>query len=89
MNRIHSRADWLLDSCYYNCFVCCKPFHLPPKLDGNGILMGKCLVLDLIVDEYGSKESSDERVCRECWNSDLSQFNVDQDTRFKPIFIPD
>lgn len=74
MNKIDSRTDWLLDSCYYNCFVCGRPFATPPRLDRNGMLYGKALFFSVIVDEYGTREETDERICRKCWVSDLSRF---------------
>jgi hypothetical protein len=88
MNGIHSRTDCLLDPCFYKCFVCSQPFDEPPKLDSNGRLTGRALVFE-VVNEDCFKEETEERICNKCWNSDLSQFSVNQDTRFKPIFIPD
>ena len=78
MNQIkmNSREDWLLDSCFYNCFVCGKPFALPPKLD-KGRLEGRALCLSIITDKDGSKEDTEERICRTCWVSDLSRYEVE------------
>ncbi len=73
MNKIDSRSDWLLDSCFYNCFVCGTPFTSPPKLD-RGILVGSALWFSVIVDKYGHTEETEERVCHKCWISDLSRF---------------
>ena len=73
MNKIDSRIDWLLDSCYTNCFVCRKPFKEPPLLDKNGMLSGRALWFN-IIDEYGDKVETFERICNSCWVSDLSQF---------------
>ncbi len=72
MNKIDSRTDWLLDSCFYNCFVCGSPFTSPPKLD-KGKLEGNCLFFN-IRDEWGDKVETEERVCHKCWISDLSRF---------------
>jgi hypothetical protein len=71
MNKIGSRTDWLLDSCYYNCFVCGKPFDSPPLLDRYGRLEGRAMVLDVIVDEDGCKEGTEERICNKCWGTIL------------------
>jgi hypothetical protein len=49
-------------------------------LDGNGILMGKALVFDVIVNEYGMKEETEERICNKCWFSDLSRFSINRDS---------
>ena len=76
MNKIDSRTDWLLDSCYYNCFVCGTPFKEPPLLDKNGVLRGRALWFSVIVDEYGTKQDTEERICNKCWVSDLSQFAI-------------
>ena len=68
-NKIGSRTDWLLDSCWYNCFVCGKPFASPPMLDRGGSgskLYGRALCLTLIIDKYGSKEDTEERICDTC-----------------------
>ena len=75
MNKIDSRTDWMLDSCYTHCFVCGEPFEEPPRLSRNGYLEGRALVLKL-VDEDGCEEESDERICNDCWVSDLSQFDA-------------
>ncbi len=72
MNKISSRTDWLLDSCFYNCFVCGSPFTSPPKLD-KGKLEGRALFFN-IIDEYGDNVEDEERVCNDCWKSDLSRF---------------
>ena len=70
MNKISSRTDWLLDSCYSHCFVC--GISLPtPLLDKTGRLEGRALCFD-IIDEYGDKQDNEERVCDKCWKSDLS-----------------
>jgi hypothetical protein len=74
MNKIDSRIDWVLDSCYTNCFVCRKPFEEPPRVDKHGRLAGRCMWFSVIVDEYGTKEDTEERICDKCWVSDLSQF---------------
>ena len=78
MNKISSRTDWLLDSCYYNCFVCGTPFSEPPRLDKRGVLDGKALFF-YILDEYGDKVETEERICSKCWVSDLSQFGFPDD----------
>jgi hypothetical protein len=78
MSKINSRTDWLLDSCYYNCFICGAPFSEPPQLDKNGVLRGKALWFN-ILDEYGDKVETEERICRKCWVSDLSQFGFADD----------
>jgi DNA primase catalytic subunit len=72
MNEI--KIDWLLDSCFYNCFVCGEPFSEPPRLDGGGVLHGRALIFEIIVDEYRNKEETEERICNKCWVSDLSRF---------------
>ena len=36
------------------------------------MLRGRALWFSIIVDEYGSKEDTEESICRECWVSDLS-----------------
>ncbi len=72
MNKISS-TDWLLDSCFYNCFVCGTPFTSPPRLD-RGILVGRAMFFNVIVDKYGHTEETEERICNKCWVSDLSQF---------------
>ena len=70
MNKIDSRTDWLLDSCYSHCFVC--RISLPtPLLDKTGRLERRALCFD-IIDEYGDKQDNEERVCDKCWKSDLS-----------------
>ena len=71
--KIGSRTDWLLDSCYYNCFVCGKPFSEPPRLHRNGTLEGRVFCLSLITEE-GGREDTEERICNSCWVSDLSRF---------------
>jgi len=76
MNKIDSRTDWLLDPCYYNCFVCGKPFEQPPLLDEKGMLRGRALWFN-IIDEDGVKVETDERICDKCWVSDLSQISAD------------
>ncbi len=73
MNKIDSRTDWLLDSCFYNCFVCGSHFTSPPRLD-RGKLEDRALFFSVIVDKYGNKEETDERICNKCWTSDLSRF---------------
>lgn len=78
MNKIHSRTDCLLDQCYYKCFVCGTPFDSPPRLDRDGRLAGRGMVLEVIIGEYGIKEDTEERICDKCWVSDLSRFNVCQ-----------
>ncbi len=76
MNKIDSRVDWLLESCYTHCFVCGEIFNEPPRLDRYGKLDGRALVLDIVVDETGFKEETDERICNKCWKTDLSQFSI-------------
>ena len=39
------------------------------------MLRGRALVLD-VIDEYGDKVETDERICNNCWVSDLSQFAI-------------
>jgi len=79
MNKIDSRSDWLLDSCYYHCFVCGTLFASPPKLDRTGKLDGRALFFSVIVDKYGHKEETEERICNKCWVSNLSQFEDKED----------
>ena len=74
MNKISSSTDWLIDSCYYNCFVCGTPFSEPPRLDKGGVLNGRALFFNIIVDQHGNKEETEERICNKCWVSDLSRF---------------
>ena len=72
MNKISSRTDWLLESCYSTCFVC--GISLPPPLvHKDGTLQGVALCFD-VIDEYGDKQDNEERVCGKCWKSDLSNF---------------
>ena len=73
MNKIDSRTDWLLDSCYSHCFVCGISLP-PPLLHKDGTLQGVALCFEIVVDEYGDKADNEERVCDKCWKSDLSQF---------------
>ncbi len=75
LNNNSSRLNlpFLLDSCYTHCFVCGTPFPKPPLVDRNGYLEGRALILKLL-DEYGDKVESFERICRDCWFSDLGQF---------------
>ena len=75
MNKIDSRTDWLLDSCYTHCFVCGEPFNEPPEVDRRGYLEGRALIFDVIT-EYGSKEETAERICRNCWVTPLEQFRT-------------
>ncbi len=77
--KIESRTDWLMDPCFYYCFVCGKPFDSPPQLDSDGRLRGKALVFDVVIDEDNFKEETEERICSKCWVSDLSKFSVNQD----------
>ena len=79
MNKISSRTDWLLDSLYTSCFVCGEPISEPPKLDRGRL--SKCLWFSIIVDEYGNKQDTEERICNKCWVSDLPQFGVEQEPR--------
>ena len=75
MNKMDSRTDWLLDSCYTNCFVCGKPFEEPPLLEKNGMLRGRALYFS-VIDEYGDKVETDERICDKCWVNELPQFGT-------------
>lgn len=74
MNKIGSKIDFRLESCYANYFVCGEPFSEPPKLDRTGRLDGRAMVLSVVVDEDGYKEDTEERICDKCWKSDLSRF---------------
>ena len=65
--------------CYYNCFICGKPFASPPILDRSGKLYGRAFCLNLIIDEDGSKEDTEERICNTCWVSDLSRYEVENE----------
>ena len=76
MNKIGSRIDFLLESCYANCFVCGEPFEEPPEVDRSGYLEGRAIIFTVVVDEYGSKEETAERVCRYCWTTPLKQFRT-------------
>lgn len=78
VKQVDSRTDWLLDTCYTNCFVCGKPFELPPLLDKTGRLEGRALVFDVVIED-NIKEETEERICSKCWVSDLSDFSFNQD----------
>jgi DNA primase catalytic subunit len=76
MNKIGSRIDFLLESCYSQCFVCGEPFEEPPELNRSGYLEGRALIFDVVIDSYGSKEETAERICRKCWPTSLKQFRT-------------
>ena len=42
-------------------------------MDKNGVLRGRALCF-YVIDEDGSKVENEERICNQCWVSDLSQF---------------
>ena len=73
MNKIDSRTDWLLDSCY-TTVLSVETIQRTSLLDKNGVLRGRALWFNVIVDEYGTKQDTEERICNKCWVSDLSQF---------------
>jgi hypothetical protein len=59
VNKISSRTDWLLDSCYSHCFLCGISLS-PPLLHKDGTLQGVALCFDVVVDEYGDKADNEE-----------------------------
>ena len=54
------------------------PFASPPQLDKSGKLDGKAQFF-YVMDEYGDKVETEERICRKCWLSDLSRFEDKMD----------
>jgi hypothetical protein len=65
----------MLDSCFYNCFVCGSPFTLSPKLD-KGKLEDMALFFSVIIDARGNQEETEERIWNKCWVSDLTQLET-------------
>jgi hypothetical protein len=54
----------------------CMRYSFPklPRLDKGGVLSGRALFFNIIVDQHGNKEETEERICNKCWVSDLSRF---------------
>ncbi len=71
MNKIDSRTDWLLEQCWYRCFVCGTEFAKPPEVTRGQL--DRCIIFN-IIDEWGDKVETEERCCQRCWVSDLSRF---------------